>query len=587
MAQWLGVHLGCADAGELTAKKKKEQTQIESFQYFREAHTPAWFATRQSLAQSFLDRFVRQNIAEIDEIPWNEQAVRVTLPPAERALYIELKNHLEALDMKNNHKTIKAKCKSENDREARLAQVLGGSQTPDEALMKRCASFDVLGDQGKGVQSAAAACDFIVKTRRKQLEMCKAEIVRQTAYARDAIAAFEKAHPLKTLASKFHDTRKMPAEHLQTWRSKEIYDCGDTEASEMLVPLVAEAILGKAVKVEPPAGDKTFKDKMAWTRDQVHALRRLQKELTGRVRSLRFFENVRKLQRGDGPYAQAPLAKTASPNRASPKRASPNRASPKRAAPAKAKEGALLSCCGHMGGLQALRDSADRQECPTAGCKAPARPSCVVPVRDLGTEQADDTHGKYGAKLTAIAKLISSLPKKERVLVFVQFPELLVKVDEALRSAGIQVAMLTGTAKQRSTTIETFQAPEMLKGDKQVLLLNLKDESAAGANLTTANHAIFVHPLLVDTQARALARSARHAAAPRPSPATAAGAIRLRRHASDRPRAPLRAGVHGAAVPVHCEHQRGRGHLHQTSRGRSAAACGGGARQLEWQRVSC
>ena len=58
-------------------------------------------------AQLFLDRYVRQNIAEIDEIPWRERALKVRLPPAERALYIELKNHLEALDMKNNHKTIK------------------------------------------------------------------------------------------------------------------------------------------------------------------------------------------------------------------------------------------------------------------------------------------------------------------------------------------------------------------------------------------------------------------------------------------------------------------------------------------------
>jgi len=33
-----------------------------------------------------------------------------------------------------------------------------------------------------------------------------------------------------------------------------------------------------------------------------------------------------------------------------------------------------------------------------------------------------------------------------------------------------------------------------------VLLLNLRDESAAGANLTAANHAIFLHPLLVQTQ---------------------------------------------------------------------------------------
>ena len=33
-----------------------------------------------------------------------------------------------------------------------------------------------------------------------------------------------------------------------------------------------------------------------------------------------------------------------------------------------------------------------------------------------------------------------------------------------------------------------------------MLLLNLRDESAAGANLTAASHAIFVHPLLVGSQ---------------------------------------------------------------------------------------
>ena len=48
---------------------------------------------------------------------------RARQPAAERALYVELKNHLEALDMKNNAKSIKSKCKSDNDRESRLAQV--------------------------------------------------------------------------------------------------------------------------------------------------------------------------------------------------------------------------------------------------------------------------------------------------------------------------------------------------------------------------------------------------------------------------------------------------------------------------------
>ena len=46
-----------------------------------------------------------------------------------------------------------------------------------------------------------------------------------------------------------------------------------------------------------------------------------------------------------------------------------------------------------------------------------------------------------------------------------------------------------------------FQSGGSLKpGQPRVLLLNLRDESAAGANLTSANHAIFVHPLLVSSQ---------------------------------------------------------------------------------------
>ena len=40
-AQWLGLHLGSADAADLTSKEKKEQSAVERFQYFRDSHTPA------------------------------------------------------------------------------------------------------------------------------------------------------------------------------------------------------------------------------------------------------------------------------------------------------------------------------------------------------------------------------------------------------------------------------------------------------------------------------------------------------------------------------------------------------------------
>ena len=60
--------------------------------------------------------------------------------------------------------------------------------------------------------------------------------------------------------------------------------------------------------------------------------------------------------------------------------------------------------------------------------------------------------------------------------------------------------MLVGTPLQRSSIIDNFQQLELKAGEPRVLLLNLRDESAAGANLTAASHAIFVHPLLVGSQ---------------------------------------------------------------------------------------
>ena len=78
--------------------------------------------------------------------------------------------------------------------------------------------------------------------------------------------------------------------------------------------------------------------------------------------------------------------------------------------------------------------------------------------------------------------------------------DLLDKVAEALKEAGVPAVRLVGTPNQRSTIIEAFQEPTLKHGQPRVLLLNLRDESAAGANLTAASHALFVHPLLVSSQ---------------------------------------------------------------------------------------
>jgi len=92
---------------------------------------------------------------------------QVTLPAAERAIYLELEHHLRALDM-----TVKRGRKSESDREKRLAQASPTFRTAEEALLKRCSHFEI---ETSNRENAMKACEVIVKERTAQLENCKTE----------------------------------------------------------------------------------------------------------------------------------------------------------------------------------------------------------------------------------------------------------------------------------------------------------------------------------------------------------------------------------------------------------------------------
>ena len=70
------------------------------------------------------------------------------------------------------------------------------------------------------------------------------------------------------------------------------------------------------------------------------------------------------------------------------------------------------------------------------------------------------------------------------------------KVGEALDSAKVKYLEIKGSATQRSKALEKYQNDT----NERVLLLNVMDESASGANLTGANHAIFLSPLLAPSQ---------------------------------------------------------------------------------------
>ena len=81
---------------------------------------------RFGIAQAFLDRFVRQNVAEIDEIPFESHRVNIALPAAERAVYLELEHHLQAMEMKSTRGLIRKQATS--DRASRLLTILQVSE---------------------------------------------------------------------------------------------------------------------------------------------------------------------------------------------------------------------------------------------------------------------------------------------------------------------------------------------------------------------------------------------------------------------------------------------------------------------------
>eukprot|EP00939_MAST-03C_sp_MAST-3C-sp1_P004796 g4796.t1 len=579
IASVLHVNLGI----DLAVSEKKNSSQSsasELFHSYREMRSGHWHAWRQGVAQCWLDRFVRQNIAEIDEIKAEEHAIVVDAPPAERAIYLELEHHLKAMEMRKGRKKGRVKRQpmtgggagsgidtdsvSQGDRDARMWEVLDSASSGEEALLKRAAHFDSLsGDRLRGqfevtrksaralwipdsgtskahglqsgdrlkfqaqgstcasdlyytvekihdddgasaivldrpvrtsktkrmrakllsrVGDARNACERIAASRRRQLNEAKAEFVEKLKLARCFVRHVRSLggdSGVGTGRAAFEDWEK----NLNT---------GDSEATKIIELALSlakskplEWTLERVVKLYDLDVDSeneksaltnrgALLESLQWKLRELTnlELRNLVKEILSRVRQLRFFDSVRTFGLSE---------------------ASTDRA--------------VLSCCGHADAASAVAKNAAMGQCVDPSCRALVSPEHVVSARRLGhVAGGRDGHskgGQYGSKLTTLVSFMQTycpvrepLRDTERVLIFVQFDDLMTKVQNVLEEAGIVVATITGTAKQRSTTLDKFQQEAYERETAQVLLLKLDDASASGCNLTMANHAIFVHPLL-------------------------------------------------------------------------------------------
>lgn len=251
-------------------------------------------------------------------------------------------------------------------------------RSAEEALLKRCSHLDLEMDN----DNAMKACDVIVKERQKQLDECKADLLK---------AIKDGAKREKSLGNT--GSESMFNEWIRVSRGDEGID--DKEASSMIVDLLDEAGVGSPkAKGKPQEIKLTEKVKeLAWEhREKTHEIRRLTKELVGRVRSLRYFTVVRDLQkqREEPPTVPCPGCERKS---------------------VPISDVAVLSSCGHMGCLECVKACAEKEECVYAAsgaCKSAARVLNVVKAETLGIDdEARDGHDKhFGMKLEKVVDLI-------------------------------------------------------------------------------------------------------------------------------------------------------------------------------------
>jgi len=344
------------------------------------------------------------------------------------------------------------------------------------------------------------ACEVIVKERKKQLEECRNDLKTKLQKA----LVTEKKTPKTSEESLFREFIR------HTYQE----GLGDEEASELVLKLFDEA--GIASKGGSKAQEKSTSAKgkksgndphltnddkaKVWAhREETHEIRKVVKELVGRVRSLRYFTVVRDLQKQNENPPELPCPSCGRDK-------------------VPISELAVLSSCGHTGCETCVMAAAEKEECVYASsgkCSAAARVLNVVKGETLGVDdEVRDGRGKhYGLKLEKVVELIKyvistpiffliltknrkEIPADERILIFVQFPDLMKKVGAALKAHKINYLEIEGSSATRSKTLQAYQDGD----DARVLLLNVMDESASGANLTVANHAIFLSPLLATSQ---------------------------------------------------------------------------------------
>ena len=248
----------------------------------------------------------------------------------------------------------------------------------EEALLKRCAHFDLEAKK----DNAMKACEIIVAEREAQMEDCKTEYVK---LVRKAVIQEKEIGKTAVDESLFQ-------EHARILRAGQSTD-GDEESTKLLVKLLDGAKVPVAQpptksKGAPPNLTEKQKAKIWEHRELTHEIRRVAKELVGRMRSLRYFRAVRDLQK-------------------------PEEERPKVSCPKCGKQElplediSISSTCGHMGCNDCVKEAAANEHCIYMTCRCNVKLLNIIKASSLGVDDVRDGKRKhYGKKLEEVIHLI-------------------------------------------------------------------------------------------------------------------------------------------------------------------------------------
>ena len=447
LASFLGVKLGryfCGDGTVMTSAEKVsklDQTDVESFLSQTEVMSRQWHEARHQRAQAFLDKFVRQNEAELQHIDCSEKLLSVDLDAAHHAVYLELSQYLISQKMQIK----KLNKKSGSDRSSRLNDSLENSGSAEEALLRCALLFET--DEGK------SALELLFEKRSHQLRNTK----------KDLLKLLSKFEGLMKKSKNNEPTIKDLYGHFQKDISQYNW-LGDDESSQVVRGLIKEA------QKTPKSGFADVADISKLQRErlikqELSQLRDTALEFAHRTRSKRFIASIHDYLQlatvGEEPTrCSSPVCKgVASPQ-------------------------LLFSIphCGHTACKECLALRTDDETCVHTGCNSYASEGNLIRMADLGLSHDQHTGQSFGNKLEAIAQLVQGLPQSDQCIVFAPNEEIISILETVFDHCNVSYHSLGGSRHKASATklMEDFKTNTNSKKRKKLIILNLGSESAAG-----------------------------------------------------------------------------------------------------------